>query len=253
MVEILVLDFPPANALNIPALRSLYRRIKKVERTPGIRVVHLQSGNPYLFSSGLDLSGLLHTGRWHTALHIYQAERLVYHIVRAIRRSKKLYVAELNGGVIGSAASIALACDFRIGNQDCWFWFPDPKYGGLLADGGLLLLRDSVGLENARKLCLSMDRLQAGDALANGILHRLVDRDALSDTVHFFASELSSRSVVSLCQTKRILNRPVRLRFPYGSLARVLCSKEMIRRLRDACRHTMDDACEIERKDTKKE
>ena len=236
-VEKLVLDHPPANALNMTVLRGLLGEIKKMDRDPQIRVVHLQSGNPYLFSSGLDLNGLLHTGRWRTALRIYKAERLVYRIVRAIRRSKKLYIAELNGSVIGSAASIALACDFRMGNQDVWFWCPDPKYGGLLADGGLLLLRDSVGLENARKLCLSMERIQASDALAYGCLHRMVDRDALTDTVHFFASELTSRSAISLCQTKRMLNRPARLHFPYRSLARVLCSKEMIQRLRDACRH----------------
>ena len=89
-VEKLVLDHPPANALNMTVLRGLLGEIKKMDRDPQIRVVHLQSGNPYLFSSGLDLNGLLHTGRWRTALRIYKAERLVYRIVRAIRRSKKL-------------------------------------------------------------------------------------------------------------------------------------------------------------------
>ena len=33
-----------------------------------------------------------------------------------------VFIAQLNGGVIGSAVSIAMACDFRLGNQDVWFW-----------------------------------------------------------------------------------------------------------------------------------
>ncbi len=235
-VERIVLDNPPANSLDIPHLRRILKRLKEIERRSDSRAVIISSSRTAVFSSGLDLKAMLCPGRWSTACRIIQAEILVYRIVRTIRNSQMVFIAQLNGGVIGSAVSIAMACDFRLGNQDVWFWMPDPRYGGLPADGVLDLLSAAAGPGTARRLCLAMERIGAEEALACGCLHRIVDRDALKDTARYFASEIAVRAPLSLRYTKRILNSSVRIRFPFWKLLHIVVSREMYRRLREACR-----------------
>ena len=113
---------------------------------------------------------------------------------------------------------------------------PDPRYGGLPADGVLDLLSAAAGPGTARRLCLAMERIGAEEALACGCLHRIVDRDALKDTARYFASEIAVRAPLSLRYTKRILNSSVRIRFPFWKLLHIVVSREMYRRLREACR-----------------
>ena len=235
-VTTVFLDQGPGNALGLEELHRLYRRLRALEQCPGVRVVLLKSSNPSVFSSGLRLRALLRGGRLRSAGAVIAAVCLSRRLNRLIMRSSKVYVSVLRGGVIGSAVSLALACDFVYADESAWFWLPDPIYGGLLADGGLDILRARCGWTASQSLGLLCERFGADRALECGMIHAIEPAGRLDDAVDGLAVRLERLSPDTLRRTKRLLNRGIRLRPPLGALLRAAMSADMLRRTRGMLR-----------------
>lgn len=235
-VETLELDFGPGNALSRTGLRSLLRRLRQLERSSEVRVIVLASRQSAVFSSGLALRELTARGRFSAAWSVASAVRLVRRVVGRLRRSPKIMISVLRGGVIGSAVSIALACDWIVADTSAWFWLPDPVYGGLLADGGLDLLCKRAGLSAAQRICLSAERVGARQAMEMGLVDAVEEPESLEQAVRSQAGKLCRLSGRTLHETKHLLGRGVLTRFPLLPLLRTVCSKEMYRRTRAALR-----------------
>ena len=235
-VETLLLDFGPGNALSRTNLRRLLQRLRRLERSSEVRVIVLVSRQNAVFSSGLALRELTAHGRFAAAWSVVSAVWLVRRVVGRLLRSPKIIVSVLRGGVIGSAVSIALACDGIFADTSAWFWLPDPVYGGLLADGGLDLLCKRAGWSTAQRMCLSSQRVGARQAMEMGLVHSVEEPEHLECAVQRHAEKLCRLSDHTLRETKRLLARGVLTHFPLLSLLRIVCSKEMRRRTRAALR-----------------
>ncbi len=235
-VETLFLDFGPGNALSRASLREMLQRLRRLERSSEVRVIVLASRQSAVFSSGLALRELTARGRLAAAGSVISAVWLVRRVVDRLLRSPKITVSVLRGGVIGSAVSIALACDWVFADTSAWFWLPDPVYGGLLADGGLDLLNQRAGWSAAQRMCLSSDRIGARQAMEMGLIHSVEEPEQLEHAVQRQAEKLCRLSDRTLRETKRLLGRGVLNHFPLLPLLRTVCSKEMYRRTRAALR-----------------
>ena len=235
-VETVLLDRGAGNALDRAGLRRLLRRLRRLEHCTQVRVVILKSSRPSVFSSGLDLRSLVADGRLRTAWSVVSAVLLARRLTRRIMRSSKIYIAALRGGVIGSAVSLALACDFAYADKTAWFWLPDPVYGGLLADGGLDILRARCARTISQQLALSVERLDAVHALECGLIHAVEPADQLDGKIDDLAGRLVRLSRMTLNHTKRLLNRGSRSRPPMIPLIRAAISADMFRRTRGMLR-----------------
>lgn len=224
------MDFPGANALNLTALRALYRMLKEIEKQKSVRVVLLLSKNKQVFSSGLDLKSFGDDPQKRRR-RIVQAVYRVRRIVRAILASQKTYVAAISGAVIGSAVSVALACDFRIVDSRAWFWLPDPQYGGLLADGGLDLMRSMCGASRAKMLCMTNSRIGVDEVARCGLIHRVAEEKVLHKDARTFADSLAQLAQSTLRETKSLIDKGVLRRFPLLRLIRVVYARDMPGRL----------------------
>lgn len=173
-VALLLLDRPAHyNALDETVLLGLEALIDGLADDPTVRAVVL-SGAGAAFCAGGDLDLIRkaseETPAWGEAF-LARALRPVI----ALHRLPQPTVAAVNGPVAGAGFGLALACDVRIATAAATFSAPF-IHMGLVPDMGLTwLLPRLVGLGTAVELLLSGRQVEAGEALARGLVTRLVD------------------------------------------------------------------------------
>lgn len=229
-ILVLELEQPPSNAFTLKFLKELYRELKLAEKDTHKIGIILKSKYKSCFSAGLDL-GSMPKEKFARRCRIFFLVCMVHKLVRFITRSKKIYITSLKGAVIGSAVSLVLACDFCFADMDVWFWLPDPFYGGLLADGGIELIKKYTGISNAKRLCLANQRIEAREAKEMGIVSRIAENGSLNEEVLRFAYKLAEYSFTTLGETKRMLNQDICGTLPLLRLWKVILSKEMEERM----------------------
>jgi len=230
-VGIIELHRNPTNGFSREFLMEFIDALHVVNEWKHIKAIIISSKQREIFSSGLDLKSLMGNNSEEMAKYVFDAVYLVYKIVEKIISSEKIFIASLPGAVIGSSVSIVLACDLRIGTKGTWFWLPDPQYGGLLADGGIDLLKNLIGISRAKMAILTNDRINAEKAYEWGLLYRVVDRVKLEDIVFSEAKRLCSFSADTLSYTKKIVDKGVLNSFKEDELRKILNNEEIYRRL----------------------
>lgn len=231
-IRLLTMDEKPANTLTPVVLHELAGLLRDLEKDRGARTVVLCSRLPTVFSSGLELRELTLRSRTQASLSLIRMVRQVYGIVKRIRSSRLIYIASLHGAVIGSAVSLAAACDFRFAWKSAWFWIPDPLYGGLLADGGLTCICEWVGVQGAYRFCMTNARISAREAQSLGFISQCTESDSLPTALDF-AKSLEHCAENTLYETKQLLRKRQGLSFPWRQLIRIAVSADWRDRLQE--------------------
>lgn len=160
-----------ANALTESMLASLADFA--VEAAGQARVFVLR-GAGKVFSAGADLDHVAHglavSGEW---------ERLS----GAVAALPCLTIAALNGTVAGGATGMVLACDIRIAVPEAQFFYPVMRLGVMPQPSDVKRMVALAGPARAKLVLMAGARLSAVDALAFGLIERIVERDALDDTL----------------------------------------------------------------------
>ena len=219
------------NSLNQELLDGLYDKVCCASEHQDVRVVILASKLPFGFSSGLDLGSFMDEQQSIFAEKVYNVVYKSFQIVKSILQSPKIFIAALAGSVIGSAASIAFSCDFRIAAPGTWFWLPDAQYGGLLADGGIELLTRLTGNSRAYMLGLTNDRINLDEAERWGLIYKTVERRKLNETAFTTAKRLCGYSFQTLSSHKKIINEGLLNDFREAQLKEILSSKDSYQKL----------------------
>ena len=116
-------------------------------------------------------------------------------------------IAVLPGAAAGAGMSIALACDIRIASEKA---FLVPAFGGIGLSGdygGSWSLGKLVGPSKAKDIYFSNRRIQAQDALKEGIVNYVVSEEELNDFALKKASEIAYFSPTALQYMKENHNR----------------------------------------------
>ncbi len=137
-------------------------------------------GEGKVFSAGADLdearAGLAVSDVW---------ERLSGNIAAL----PGLTIAALNGTLAGGAMGMALACDLRIAVPSAKFFYPVMKLGFLPQPSDPGRLRDLVGPARAKLILMGGQKLMAEEALRFGLIDRIVETDALMETVQNLSAD----------------------------------------------------------------
>ena len=225
------LNKPGTNSLDQELLDELYEQVSWASEQDTVKVVILTSKLPFGFSSGLDLGSFMDDRQTVFAEKVYNAVYKSFQIAKAITQSPKIFIAALSGPVIGSAASIAFSCDFRIAAMGTWFWLPDVQYGGFLADGGIELLAKLTGNSRAYMLGLTNDRISLDEANKWGLLYKITEPQKLEKTVFSFAERLCGHSFNTLSSHKKIINEGLLRDFREEQLKEILASEDTYQKL----------------------
>jgi len=129
------------------------------------------------FSAGYDLTSILHTVDLDPSAEV--VDNAFERMVDQLESLPQVTVCALNGGVYGGATDLALACDFRYGVATCEMFMPAARLGLQYYLNGLRRYATRLGLDNAKRLFLLAEKLDAEAMLEVGYLHQIVPADQL--------------------------------------------------------------------------
>jgi enoyl-CoA hydratase/carnithine racemase len=114
-------------------------------------------------------------------------------------------IAAINGAAIGAGCDLACMCDIRIASERARFAESFVKLGIIPGDGGAWLLPRLVGLSKAAELTFTGDMIDATEALACGLVSKVVPADELMGEARALAERIAANPGNSLRMAKRLL------------------------------------------------
>lgn len=114
-------------------------------------------------------------------------------------------IAAVNGPAIGAGCDLACMCDIRIASSNAKFAESFVKLGIIPGDGGAWLLPRTVGMSKAAEMTFTGDLMDADEALACGLVSRVVASEKLLEETHVLAKRIAANSAPALRMAKRLL------------------------------------------------
>jgi enoyl-CoA hydratase len=195
------------NRLQPEDLDVLLKLFAEIEADSSLRVLVL-TGTGRAFSSGYDLGSIAE----RTATNQEQAADSTFEVV--VNRLEDLAVptiCRLNGGVYGGSTDLALACDFRIGIDTCEMFMPAARLGLHYYTSGIKRYVSRLGVDNAKRLFLTAEKIGAAEMLRIGYLTAMTTPEALDREVDRLADQLAGNAPVAMRGMKRTINEFARL------------------------------------------
>lgn len=184
-----------ANRLTPDDLAVLADHVATVNGRDGVLVLLLRGTGKY-FCSGYDIGSIGGQRKVDFA-----------ETVDALEMARPVTVAALHGGVYGGATDLALACDFRVGAHGIDMFMPAARLGLHYYRSGLERYVSRLGLDNAKRLFLTAQKIDAPEMMRIGYLTHLVTSDALDAEVQAIAQACSAMAPIPLIAMKKHLNR----------------------------------------------
>jgi enoyl-CoA hydratase len=191
------------NRLQPDDLDALLKLFDRIEADPAIRVLVL-TGTGRAFSAGYDLGSIAE--RAGGAPEEQTAGSAFEVVVNRLEDLAVPTICRLNGGVYGGATDLALACDFRIGVDSCEMFMPAARLGLHYYNSGIKRYVSRLGIDNAKRLFLTAERIAAAEMLRIGYLTAMVPIEALDEEVDRLAGILAGNAPVALRGMKRAIN-----------------------------------------------
>ena len=196
-----------ANAFNQEMISGLRNALKNAAQDDNVRCIII-TGAGKSFSAGQDISEMEKVQKTEISYHEHLRE--TYNpLILQIREIEKPVIGAINGTVAGAGLGIALACDLRIAADNARFTVGFTGIG-LVPDSGVsLLLPALIGLARATEATFSNIPISAQDALAWGMVNRLVPAEELAERTQQIAMMLAMGPVKTFGATKKAFNRAV--------------------------------------------
>ena len=191
------------NRLQSEDLGEMLALFDRIEADPAIRVLVL-TGTGRAFSAGYDLNSVADRA---TSASEQQSAGSAFEVV--VNRLEDLGVptiCRLNGGVYGGSTDLALACDFRIGIDTAEMFMPAARLGLHYYKSGIERYVTRLGVDNAKKLFLTAQKITAPEMLRIGYLTAMVPLERLDEEVDRLAAILAGNAPVAMRGMKRAIN-----------------------------------------------
>jgi len=195
------------NRLQSDDLDALLKLFDRIEADPAIRVLVL-TGTGRAFSAGYDLNSVAE--RATSAVEQQSAGSAFEVVANRLEDIDVPTICRLNGGVYGGSTDLALACDFRIGVEACEMFMPAARLGLHYYKGGIQRYVSRLGVDNAKKLFLTAQKIDAVEMLRIGYLTALVSAEAFDLEVDKLATILAGNAPVAMAGMKRAINEIAR-------------------------------------------
>lgn len=191
------------NALNKAALDEINRAMDRAEADANVRVI-VVSGAGRAFSSGFDLKAQMEQ-RPEGAPVWREILDLDFDTTMRFWNSPKPTIAAVHGACLAGAFEIAMSCDITIASEDAVFGEPELKFGAGIVT---MLLPWMTSPKHAKRIILSAeDRISAREALAMGLVSRVVAPGTQLDEALRTARGMALMDPNLVAETKKALNR----------------------------------------------
>jgi enoyl-CoA hydratase len=178
------------NSLSNELLDGLLDSFNRTKNDPAARCVVLRSTHETVFSSGANLGGFAGDV---ALVHKHFASDRFPQLFRLIGTLGKPTICAVNGHVLAGALGIAIACDLIIASEQATFGTPEINVGTFPFMIMALIYRN-VPRKKVNELLLLGERWSADEALAAGVVNRVVPAGELDAAVADWAGKLASKS-----------------------------------------------------------
>jgi enoyl-CoA hydratase/carnithine racemase len=190
------------NRLQPDDLAALMELFGRIEADPHIRVLVL-TGTGRAFSAGFDLGTVAERATTSNGESAGSAFEVVANRLEDLALPT---ICRLNGGVYGGSTDLALACDFRIGIDTCEMFMPAARLGLHYYTSGIKRYVTRLGIDNAKKLFLTAQKIDAREMLRIGYLTGIASADELDQEVDKLATILAGNAPVAMRGMKQAIN-----------------------------------------------
>ena len=190
----------PLNLLGKETFLALKGELDRLDQDRSVRAVILTGSGDRAFSAGVDLHQM-------KDLDPADAEAFITALhgpARKLRTMAIPAIAAIRGPCLGGALELVLACDIRIATEDAVLGLPEVQVG-IPSVIEASLLPPTIGLGRARRLLLTGETVNASEALAMGLVDRVVPAGALMDVAHETANRFLGMSRDVLASQKNIV------------------------------------------------
>ena len=188
------------------AVDEFVAAVERINADASVRVMIL-TGAGTVFSSGGNVKDMKRfttdavtpeqIGRWYRTG--------IQRLPLALQRLEVPSIAAVNGPAVGAGCDLTCMCDMRIASTSASFAESFVRVGLIPGDGGAWLLPRVVGLSKAMEMSFTGDAVHAEEALAIGLVSRVVGPEALLPEARALAARIARNPGQTLRLTKRLL------------------------------------------------
>ncbi|MBI4310295.1 MAG: enoyl-CoA hydratase/isomerase family protein [Chloroflexi bacterium] len=202
-VAAIKLNRPPVNALSKRFLAEIQGALETCASDEDVRAIVIGTGLAKTFSAGADLTEMKGLQDEGARSYIEQGQAL-FSLIESVRQP---VIAAVSGVALGGGCELAMACDLRVAGQSARFGQPEVDLGLVPGWGGTQRLPRLVGRTLAMEMMLTGEPIPAEQALAVGLVNRVVPDDHVADEALRMACTLASKSAVAVSRIKHAVHR----------------------------------------------
>jgi enoyl-CoA hydratase/3-hydroxyacyl-CoA dehydrogenase len=170
------------NAFNETVISQLQEAFRAVEKDPSIRGIVI-AGSGKAFVAGADIRFFIRNIDNDDIAQTVEFTKAAQRLLHDIDHCEKPVVARLHGLALGGGLELALACDRIVASEKAAMAFPETGIGIFPGLGGMQRSSRRIGAGLAKYLVFTGQMLSANEALAIGLIDRVVARDELDQAV----------------------------------------------------------------------
>jgi len=198
-VVLLRLDNGTMNPLSRAVLASLRDAVRAAAADANVKAIVITGGEK-AFAAGADISEF---GGQDAALAIAGSFREAFDAIGSVPRP---VIAAIHGYALGGGLELAMACDLRVAGETSRLGQPEILLGIIPGAGGTQRLARLVGPARAKEMIWSGRQVRADEALAIGLVDRVVAPNEVEHAALHWASELARGAVVAMGLAKQVID-----------------------------------------------
>jgi naphthoate synthase len=173
--------------------------INDIRRETRTRVIVLTGSGEKFFCIGGRKDGMEKTT-------LYAGTLPTLEMYEAIEKLQKPVIASVNGFAVGGGNVLQMLCDCTIAKESAVFRQVGPMMGSFDAGYGTWYLEDLVGKKRAKEIWFRNPKISAREALAMGLINKVVPDAELKAATREFALEIAERGAFALASVKAAFN-----------------------------------------------
>ncbi|MBI3297319.1 MAG: enoyl-CoA hydratase/isomerase family protein [Elusimicrobia bacterium] len=188
------------NALSYAVMERLVAALEAHDQDPEVRCL-LLAGSERAFAAGADIKEL------ESATPVEMTRTGQMERWDRLRRLRKPLVGAVSGFALGGGCELAMTCDMIVASESAVFGQPEIEIGTIPGAGGTQRLARAVGKAVAMEVILAGRKLSAREALAYGLVNKVVPTEAFYDEALALARTVSKKAPLAAVLAKEALTR----------------------------------------------
>jgi 3-hydroxyacyl-CoA dehydrogenase len=199
-IAIITVNNPPVNALSQGVRAGIAEAIEQIDKDTGVKAaVLIGAGKTFVAGADIKEFGQVTSGKMGGIPFVP--------VLKRIEDASKPVVMAIHGTALGGGLELAMAGHYRVASPDAQLGQPEVKLGIIPGAAGTQRLPRLAGVAKAVEMCAEGNPVKAKEALALGIVDRLIEGDLLSGAVAF-AREIAGKPAPKTRERQEKLGAP---------------------------------------------